>query len=262
MEEKIIKCKGCSKESYDIVPIARIISKLDEFFATNDLCAVGRLLEYWEREARNLGDKRGLIEILNEEIGYYRRTSDKEKALAAVKEAFELVDELDCADTESSGTLYLNGATTMKAFGLAAESLEYYKKAKEIYDRHLSPNDYKMAAFYNNISSAYVDLGDVVSAEECCNIAIEILKKHSGCEGEIAVTLINLAHMYHNVDPCDEKIYDNVDKAYQILKSYSGKYDGNFAFLCSKCYPSFGFFGYFEYEMEIRTLTEKIYAGN
>jgi exodeoxyribonuclease-3 len=59
-------------------------AKLDELFATNDLCAVGRLLEYWEREARNLGDKRGLIEILNEEIGYFRRTAEKEKALSVI----------------------------------------------------------------------------------------------------------------------------------------------------------------------------------
>ena len=83
IEDRIIKCKGCSKESYVTIPTARVIAKLDELFSTNDLAAVGRLLEYWEREARNLGDDRGLLEILNEEIGYYRRTAEKDKALAA-----------------------------------------------------------------------------------------------------------------------------------------------------------------------------------
>ena len=63
-DERIIKCKGCSKDSYEIIPIARIIAKLDELFATNDLAAVGKLLEYWEREARNLGDVRGLLDDL------------------------------------------------------------------------------------------------------------------------------------------------------------------------------------------------------
>ena len=63
MDEKI-KCKSCSKESYDKVPIARVIEKLNDAFSKNDLQAAGRLLEYWEREARILGDDRGLIEIL------------------------------------------------------------------------------------------------------------------------------------------------------------------------------------------------------
>lgn len=262
MEEKIIKCKGCSKESYDTIPISRVISKLDELFATNDLDAVGRLLEYWEREARNLLDERGLLEILNEEIGYYRRTNDKEKALSAVSEAFELIEKLGFGNSESSGTVYLNGATTMKAFGRAYEAMEYYEKAKNIYLSHLSPNDYRMAAFYNNISSAYIDIGDVGNAENCCYRAIEILEKVDGCNGEIAVTLINLAHMYYKADPCDERIYESVERAYGLLTDKNNVHNGNFAFLCSKCYPSFGFFGYFEFEKEIRELTEKIYAGN
>lgn len=262
MEERIIKCKGCSKESYDTIPISRVISKLDELFATNDLAAVGRLLEYWEREARNLGDGRGLLEILNEEIGYYRRTNDKDKALAAVNEAFELIEKLGFGESESSGTVYLNGATTMKAFGKAVQAMEYYEKSKNIYTRHLSPNDYRMAAFYNNISSAYVDIGDVESAESCCYRAIEILDQVEGCRGEIAVTLVNLAHMYHNADPFDEKIYQSIERAYELLTDESNIHDGNFAFLCSKCHPSFGYFGYFEYEKEIKALTEKIYAGN
>lgn len=262
VEDRIIKCEGCSNESYVTIPIARVISKLDELFATNDLASVGRLLEYWEREARCLGDERGLLEILNEEIGYYRRTAEKDKALLAVNEAFALIDKLDCAQIESSGTIYLNGATTMKSFGLAAEAMEYYSKAKAIYEKHISPNDYRMAAFYNNVSSAYVDLGDVLSAEQCCHRAIEILECVGGCDGEIAVTLVNLAHMYHNVDPCDDRIYENVEKAYELLKNERNVHDGNFAFLCSKCYPSFGYFGYFEYEKEIKALTEKIYAGN
>ena len=71
-----IECSTCSKESYKVVPLARLFDKLDELFSRNDLPAVGRLLDYWESEARILGDERGLLEILNEKIGYYRRTAD------------------------------------------------------------------------------------------------------------------------------------------------------------------------------------------
>ena len=263
MEEKrIINCQDCSNEPNDCIPIARIIARLDALFATNDLDAVGRILEYWEREARNLCDYRGLVEILNEEIGYYRRISDKDRALKSVNEAFALMEAHGLDELESSGTVYLNGATTMKAFGLARESMVYYAKAKSIYERFLSADDYKMAAFYNNISSAYVDIGDAAMAEECCYKAIEVLERVGGCNGEIAVTLVNLAHIYYDADPCDERVYSNMDKAWELLSDKSNVHDGAFAFLCSKCYASFGYFGYFEYEKQLKELTEKIYAGN
>lgn len=256
-----IECSTCSKESYKVVPLARIFDKLDELFSRNDLPAVGRLLDYWESEARILGDERGLLEILNEKIGYYRRTADKEKALAAVDAAFELVEK-GIGDRVSAGTVYLNGATTMKAFNMAKEALPYYQKAREIYERYLDPNDYKMAAFYNNISSAYKDLGEYAESEAACNKAIDILDGREDCLGEMAVTWINIAHLYYDQDPFDERIYEIMDKAWELLKSPKNSLDGDFAFICSKCYPSFEFFGYFERGAELKALTERLYEGN
>ena len=253
---------SCSNENYNGIPTARISEKLNGLFSVNDLDSVGRLLEYWEREARNIGDTRGLLEMLNEEIGYFRRISDSEKGLSAVYEAFDIIESLGISGTVSSATVYLNGATTLKAFGKAREAMPYYEKAGSIYERELDPNDYKIAVYYNNISSAYNDLGDYDKCEECCYRAIEILKGNSGCLGEIAVTLVNIAHLYHERDPFDERIYEIMDKAWDCLTSDKNVHDGNFAFLCSKCYPSFGFFGYFEKEAELKKLTEKIYAGN
>ena len=261
MDEKI-KCKSCSKESYDKVPIARVIDKLNDAFSKNDLLAAGRLLEYWEREARILGDDRGLIEILNEEIGYYRRTSNQDKGMSALREAFDLIESTGIENTVTAGTVYLNGATTMKSFGFASEAMPYYDKALAIYLDLLPENDYKMAAFYNNISSAYVDLGEVNKAEEACFKAISILESKKGFLGEIAVTLINVAHMYHDQDPFDERIEELLDRAWNCLISTENTHDGDFAFLCSKCYPSFEYFGYFEKSAELKKLTESIYEGN
>ena len=257
-----VKCKTCSKESYDKVPIARVIDKLNEAFHKNDLAAAGRLLEYWDREARILGDDRGLVEILNEEIGYYRRTSEKEKAMSAVREAFELVESIEINKTVTAGTVYLNGATTMKSFGFAADAMTYYDKAYAIYVDLLPGNDYKLAAFYNNISSAYVDLGETNKAEDACFKAISILESKKGFLGEIAVTLINVAHIYHNRDPFDDRIEGILDRAWNCLISTENTHDGDFAFLCSKCYPSFEYFGHFEKSKVLKKLTESIYEGN
>ena len=143
-----VECLSCSNESYKVIPLARIFDKLDNLFSRNDLLAVGRLLDYWESEALNLGDQRGLLEILNEKIGYYRRTLEKDKAMAAIGDAFDLIENKKIGDSVSIATIYLNGATTLKAFGAADKAMPYYEKAKAIYELHLDPNDYRMAAFY------------------------------------------------------------------------------------------------------------------
>ena len=177
MTKKYENCSSCSKESYATVPVLRVLEKLDECFSKNDLAAAGRLLEYWEREAVLLNDKRGLIEILNEEIGYYRRTSDKEKGIDAVDRAIDLLSELGTEGNASFGTVYLNAATTLKAFKETARAMEYYLAAKRIYDVTLDKNDFRFAAYYNNVSSAYIELGDHEKAEECLFKALDILNR-------------------------------------------------------------------------------------
>lgn len=254
-------CNDCSKENYRIVPTMRIQEKLNEFFARNDLASVGRLLTYWENEARALGDERGLLEILNEEIGYFRRTSEKEKAMSAVFEAFGLLEKSGVCDTVSAGTIYLNGATTMKAFGEAAKAMQYYEMASKIYHENLAPDDYRLAAFYNNVSSAYKDLGQSETAEKMCHAALAILEDKEDCLGEMAVTLINIAHLYYDRDPLDDRIYEIVDKAWSYLISDTNQKDGDFAFICEKCHPSFAFFGYFEREAELKAIAKRIYEG-
>ncbi len=261
MDEKF-GCATCSKESYDIVPIARVLEKIDALFQKNDLDGVGRILDYWESEARKLNDKRGLLEILNEKIGYYRRTNNKRLGLFAVEEAFSLIERLGLTNLESSGTVYLNGATTLKAFGEAAEAMKYYGMAKDIYLRVLPCDDFKLAAFYNNISSAYKELGDTHKCEEACLKAISILEKNIGYSGEMAISHINLAHLYYDMGSMDERIYERMERAWELLMSNDNVYDGNFAFICSKCHPSFAFFGYFEYERILKEIVRKIYEGN
>lgn len=255
-------CNSCSKETFKVIPLSRVMAKLDELFSRNDLPAVGRTLDYWESEARALKDERGLLEILNEKIGYFRRTGEKDKAIEAVNSAFSLIEKHAIGDPISYGTVYLNGATTLKAFGLPEEAMPYYDKALALYKENLECDDYRLAAFYNNVSSAYKDLGDPARAEECCYKAIDILKGKKEFRGEIAVSLINVAHIYYDEDPLDDKVYTLMDKAWELLSSEDNVHDGDFAFVCAKCYPAFGFFGYFEREAELKALSERIYEGN
>lgn len=257
--DRNFECTTCSKESYEIVPIARILERIDALFAKNDLDAVGRILDYWDEEARRLNDERGLLEILNEKIGFYRRTNEKMLALKSVEEAFVLIDKLGLYGLQSSGTIYLNGATTMKAFGEVRAAMEYYDRAREIYQHTLSDSDFRLAAFYNNISSAYKELGEVEKCEDACIKAISILEKSGNFLGEMAISHINLAHLYYDLDNFDDRIYIEMEKAWELLNNEKNSHDGNFAFVCSKCHPSFAFFGYFEYEAKLKKFVKEIY---
>ena len=86
------ECESCSNEPKDKINLARFFAKLDEIFSRGDLAAAGRLIEYWERDARSIGDENGLLYVLNEETGYFRRTGEKEKGLSAVVEALALAE--------------------------------------------------------------------------------------------------------------------------------------------------------------------------
>ena len=77
------KC-SCSKEPSGTIPIMRIIEKIDDMFEKDDLQGAKRVLEYWEKEAKALNDAKGLLEVLSEQIGLYRKLGEKDKGLAAV----------------------------------------------------------------------------------------------------------------------------------------------------------------------------------
>ena len=255
------RCESCSKEKTDRIPIRRVVEKLDAAFSRNDLAEAGRLLAFWEKEARALADFHGLLEILSEEIGYFRRTEDRARGLAAVSEAFALIEDLGLSDSVSGATIYVNGATTMKAFGRAAEAMPYYMRAKKVLEENLPSDSYLLAALFNNMASAYDELDVFEKAEECYRAAIRILAKSVDNDGEIAVSYVNLAHLYYDRDKTDPRIASLLETAWSYLMSERLPHDGNYAFICSKCAPSFGFFGYFARETALRRAAEEIYAG-
>ena len=257
------KC-SCVKEPIGTIPIGRIIDKLDILFAHNQMDEAGDVLRYWEQEARALNDSKGLLEILSEELGYYRKVGDKTRGLHAVDEALNM---LECSCNESSvnnATIYLNAATTMKAFGKAEEALPYYEKAKEAYERLLQSDDYRLAGLYNNFATALKDLERYDEARENYMRAIKILEAKDDVYGEIAVSYVNLAHLeydaaYSRGEDAEEKVDECLEKAYKCLDDPNIRRDGNYAYICEKCAPAYGFFGYFMQKAELEKRANDIY---
>ncbi len=243
------------------IPVDRIISKVDSLFDKNDYTEAGRLLVYWENEAKVLRDKRGELAIESELIGFYRKQNNKAKGLESVERALVLVEELNQDDTVSGATILLNCATAYKAFGMAEKAMPLYLRTEDIYKKSLQENDSRFGGLYNNMALALADLGKFQEAENSYFSALRVMEKASHGEAECAITYINLAHMYDDFG-VNSKIKGCMEKAYALLKSDNLIHDGYYAFVLEKCAPSFAYFGNKAICEEMKQEACDIYARN
>ncbi len=243
------------------ISIRNFIKELDSHFAKEDLQGAGQCLLEWRERAVFAGDKNGELSVLNEMIGYYRQTREEKEGIDAISAAFALIDELGIQESKAAGTIYLNGATTMKSFGKSAEAMEFYQKAYENYCVSLSENDLLFAGLYNNMALALQDLKKYGDAEKYFLKALEITESSPRGQLETAVSLVNLAHLYYEISNEDERIDSLMNRANDILDNPDYFTYDKYAFTCRKCAPSFGFFGYFLSEKQLNERADRIYAG-
>ena len=244
------------------IPVSRMIERLDAFFAKNDMESAGRLLSDWQLEAIALHDLSGELSVVNEMLGYYRKTGEKEKALSAVDRSLELLSLLNEENTVSGATVLLNAATTMKAFGRAKDALPLYDRTFSIYNENLEESDARLGGFYNNKALTLVDLKKYEEAENCYFKALSIMENIEGKQPDCAVTYINMAHLYNDyMGPGNEKTDSCLNTAIYILNGQECKRDSYYAFVCNKCAPSLDYFGFFADARELKERAKKIYEG-
>ncbi len=240
------------------IPVSRIIEKVDMHFDRNEYPEAGRLLEYWKNEAVALRDKSGQLAMESELIGYYRKQNDREKGLISVKNALNLVEELEQDGMASGATIFINCATAYKAFDMAADALPLYKRAEDIYKRVLTQNDSRFGGLYNNMALALVDLGKFDDAEKAYFSAISVMEKIPQGEAECAISYINIAHMNDDLGN-EEKALLFMEKAYFLLKSEALPRNGYYAFVLEKCAPSFEYFGRSDICEQMKREAKEIY---
>ena len=255
-------CSSCSKEPTGSINVERFITSLDKCFLTNDLKKAQEIIDFWKAEAFALNDERGRLSIVNEELGFYRRTADAKKGLEAVSEALALIESLGLENDFSAADIFVNAATTLKCFKKPAEAIEFYEKAEQLFTSR-GKRDFDYAAFLNNYASALSDLESYDKAEQLYKKAISVLKETGGHDGEIAVTLINLAHLiFDRDDTAYEQTEKTLDEAWEYINSDNQKRDANYAFILSKCAPSLRYFQREEQALACEQVAEEIYSGN
>lgn len=245
----------------DPIDVPAVIAKLDALYNAGQEKEALVLLEENRDLARARDDWRGELSMLSELLGYHRRDGDREKAMAAVNGALDLLRLHRMGATVSGATVLLNAATTLKCFGRAKESIPIFEHVARVYGDNLDPTDYRFAGLYNNMGLSYADEEDYLQAERCFRLALQVIAHSRNPQNELAVTCCNLAELYDRQDPEDPRIGEFMEKAWDYLNDPALPRNGYHAFTISKCAPSFDYFGYFLYSRELKERAEKIYAG-
>ena len=258
------------------VPQQRIAEKLDEYMARRDYAGAERHLRYWLDEALAIGDLRGQLMVRNELVGHYRKTGNREQALAHGDAALALLDELGFGQTISAGTTYTNVATACNAFGENERSLSLFRKAVEVYEGSPRTEPQLLGGLYNNMALACVALSRFDEAGELYRKALSVMEKVPGGQLEQAITYLNMADatvaaaMSHSgvdevtalMDPaCEGAVEECLDEALSLLDSPEPARDGYYAFVCEKCAPVFAHYGYFLADADLRSRAQAIYGA-
>ncbi len=243
------------------IPVSRIIEKLDAYLDKNDMQNAETLLSYWVNEAKTMRDLQGELAVTDELIGLYRKASKKEETFACCARAEKLIELLDLKGTISDATITLNIATANKAFGKADKAVDLYEKALSVYKDKLKKDDILFAGLYNNYALALTDLAQYEKAEELYKKAIAITKKSATTAPDAAISYVNLAHCLEAKGEPKQFIVDCMFEAYELLSREDVPQNGYLAFVLSKCYSSFGYFGYDVIARELKEKSEKLYEG-
>ncbi|MBQ7936190.1 MAG: tetratricopeptide repeat protein, partial [Clostridia bacterium] len=233
----------------------------DTYLNKEDYDGADRLLRYWLNEAQLIEDRRGELSILNEILGFSRRINDAEGGISAMERCSGLLGEIS-VDDKTAGTVLLNGATTMKAFGKAAEAIEYYERAERLFRCCLTENDPLWGGLYNNYALALSDLARYDDALDLYQKAIDIMSKKENGVLEIAITLTNVAELMEQIGESDALIEQFLEHALALLNEPELPRNGYYAFVCRKCAPTFGHFGWFMAQKDLDERANRIYEGN
>ena len=254
-----------SKEaSVTRIPTSRVIEKLDAYFAKNDLAGAERHLRYWEKEALEGGDDRGRFTVSNELTGLLRKLGRRDEALDYAARTLTLAEALGMSENVTGATALLNAGTVYKAFGEPEKGLPLFERAGAIYEAQLAPDDARLAGLWNNMALTLVDLGRFEEAAALYDKAIRLTEQTPGMQGDAAISLLNKANLIEARDGLlngNDAICACLDRAEALLNDPALPRDGYHAFVCEKCAPTFGYYGYFAVCRELEERAEQIYAG-
>ena len=244
------------------VPQRRIVEKLDEYMSRRDYAGAERHLLYWMEEAKLGRDRRGQLMLCGELIGHYRKTGQRDKAMARIDEALALLDELGFEGTVSAGTTYVNAATACSAFGENERAMALFERARAAYEAGGGVSPELLGGLYNNMALCCKALGRYDEAFALYDKAMEQMGKLPGGKLEQAITCLNIADAVAaqaGLEAGEARIFALLDRAWELLRDEEAPRNGYYAFVCEKCAPSFAYYGYFLAADELEREAKRVY---
>ena len=103
--------------------------------------------------------------------------------------------------------------------------------------------------------------GRYEEATEMFRKAIEVMKKQEYGELEQAITWLNMADAAEAAlgpEAAEDTVEEYLETAEKLLNTVSLPRNGYYAFVCEKCAPVFGHYGWFMTEAELKKRAEEI----
>lgn len=175
-----------------MMDVQALLKQLDAMFARGETDRVEPFLLGGLQQALSGGDGGAVLTIINELIGFYRSVGMHDRAMLFSRKGLELMRSMGVGGVDY-GTALVNAATACRAGGALVEALSYYREAEALYRAGLSPEDMRMAGFYNNFGLLHREMGAYGEAERCFECALQVLQAHLEAHVERANTRVNRA---------------------------------------------------------------------
>ena len=241
----------------------RVMEKMDDYMSRRDYAGAERHLKYWLEEARMGRDERGELMVLNELVGHYRKTGQRDEAISSGEAALRLVDELDFGGTLSEGTTCVNVATALNAFGENERAMALFERARAVYEAG-GAEPKLLGGLYNNMALTCAAMKRWDEAVALYDRAMEEMGKAPYGALEQAITCLNVANLLEardGMEAAEGRVYDLLDRAAALLDGPGYPRDGYYAFVCEKCAPTFEYYGYFAEAERLKGVSKGIYGG-
>lgn len=166
--------------------------ELDDLFDQGAMEQVEPCFQRYLNRAEQEQDIGARITILNEMMGFYRETSQYEKAKECIHTVLSLIDQAGLTDSMPHATTLLNSANALRAAGDLETAMKYYNQVFALFEGQVPQTDFRYAELYNNVALLYQELKRYDMASQCLLNALEIVRMTPGKEFQEAVTLANL----------------------------------------------------------------------
>lgn len=130
-----------------------IAARADDCMGRGDWDGAERIFLAALTEAEETGDRRAALSLCSELMGFYRQRADAEKFYPVLGRCTELLGEVR-PGAAARGTILINAATALAAFGEAQRALPLFREAESLYAVSLGADHPRLAALYNNMAAA------------------------------------------------------------------------------------------------------------